>query len=174
MFTYHLEEWRLIMGYENYWISNYGQVMNILTKKILKPYPDKDGYLRLNLYKQKIKKMYGIHQIVAYTFLKNINNKSCIDHIDRNLNNNSIDNLRFATNGENKLNSIKQFSKTSSSYKGVHLINKGIKRWIARIMINDKRHHLGTFLTEVEAGEAYNKKALSLCKEYAKLNEISY
>ena len=46
-----------------------------------------------------------IHRIVAETFIPNPQNKPYVDHIDRNIHNNRVDNLRWVTNGENVKNS---------------------------------------------------------------------
>jgi len=48
----------------------------------------------------------------------------------------------------------------------------GAVRYIATIAENGKTKHLGTFKTEKEAAIAYNKKALELWREFAKLNVI--
>lgn len=45
-------------------------------------------------------------------------------------------------------------SKFSSNYKGVFFHN-GKRRWMARITVNQKRKHLGSFQTELEAHKAY-------------------
>lgn len=49
-------------------------------------------------------KLYLVHRLVAETFLKNPENKSQIDHIDRDKSNNDVSNLRWVTNQENQYN----------------------------------------------------------------------
>ena len=49
-----------------------------------------------------------------------------------------------------------QNKQTSSKYTGVDWLKKSNK-WQARIYIDDKLKHLGTFLTEEEAADAYQK-----------------
>lgn len=44
-----MEEWKDIIGFDNYQISNYGNVRNNSTNRILKQTIDKNGYVRLGL-----------------------------------------------------------------------------------------------------------------------------
>lgn len=90
------------------------------------------------------------------------------DHIDRNPLNNQKSNLREATSQLNSFNTSKQLN-TSSKYKGVCRF-KGSKIWVAYIMCNGERIHLGSFLTEEAAAKAYDAKAIELFKQFANLN----
>lgn len=95
--------WKDIKGYENlYRVSSLGEIKSVLrTGKVLKPFVDKDGYLRVHLYKDGSSKFMFVHRIVAEAFLNNEQNKPCVDHIDGNKINNNISNLRFCTYSEN-------------------------------------------------------------------------
>lgn len=44
------EIWKPIDGYENYQVSNMGNVMNIITGKVLKTHNNGRGYLHVILY----------------------------------------------------------------------------------------------------------------------------
>jgi len=57
---------------------------------------DKNGYLRINFRH----KTYHIHRLLAETFIPNPDNKPTVDHINRNRLDNSLDNLRWATQAE--------------------------------------------------------------------------
>jgi group I intron endonuclease len=59
----------------------------------------------------------------------------------------------------------------SSLYTGVSF-NKKNKNWKSRIAKDGKTYYLGVYKTEEEAAEAYNKKALELYGQNAKLNII--
>lgn len=50
------------------------------------------------------KKTISIHQLVATAFIPNPENKSNVDHIDTNRTNNTVENLRWATQSENMNN----------------------------------------------------------------------
>ena len=103
------EIWKDITGYEGiYKVSNLGRVKSLerkvcnsrgyytIKEKILKPGKDKDGYLRIYLYKDGIDKNMKIHRLVAQAFVKNnslFNNE--INHIDENKENNCATNLEW-------------------------------------------------------------------------------
>lgn len=90
------------------------------------------------------------------------------DHINGNKLDNRCSNLRLATRSENEANKPKKAG-CSSKYKGV-CWHKQRGCWKAEIKINGKKKHLGVFLSEEVAAEAYNKAATERFKEFAKLN----
>jgi hypothetical protein len=95
-------------------------------------------------------------------------NKS-VDHIDGNTLNNCKSNLRICDHKENIRNSKKNISGKTSKYKGVR---KHRNSYTAQIMYNYKSIYIGSFKTEELAGVAYNKKAVELFGEFARLNEV--
>lgn len=94
------EHWKQIKDFPNYNISSFGNVKNNLTDKILKPCL-KSGYYHISLVNNKIKKTLKIHRLVAVYFLENLENKSEVNHKDKNKLNNTIDNLEWMTKKEN-------------------------------------------------------------------------
>ena len=100
-----MEEYKQIIDFDNYEVSNLGNVRNIKTGRILKGKDDTHGYLKVGLCKDKKKTNKKIHRLVAEAFIENPENKPCVDHIDNNKKNNDITNLRFATVSENNQNS---------------------------------------------------------------------
>lgn len=90
-----------IEGFENYEVSNLGKVRNIKSGIVLKPQPDKDGYLRLGLYENNKKKKLFLHRIIATTFIDNPEAKPQVNHIDENKLNNDLSNLEWCTAREN-------------------------------------------------------------------------
>jgi hypothetical protein len=59
----------------------------------------------------------------------------------------------------------------TSKYIGVSW-HKVMSKWRARIMFKGKDYMLGYFITEEDGARAYNKKALELLGEFAKLNKF--
>jgi hypothetical protein len=108
------EEYRKIKGYENYSVSNYGNIRNDVTGKILKASLNGQGYKRVRLNGKTIK----VHRLVSEAFIPNANNKKYIDHIDNDRTNNNVNNLRWVTIQENNFN--QSISKNNiSGFKGI-------------------------------------------------------
>lgn len=93
------------------------------------------------------------------------------DHADGNEMNNQKYNLRIATSSQNKANRPSQIN-ASSKYLGVSWIRKR-KKWQAQICKNRTHCFIGYFENEADAAKAYNKKALELHGEFAKLNQVA-
>ncbi len=75
-------------------------------------------------------------------------------------------NLRFCTGTENKRNRKKPQG-CISKFKGVV---KRRSKWSARIQKGDKVMYLGVYKSEVDAAKTYDKMAIRLFGEFAKLN----
>ena len=91
-----------------------------------------------------------------------------VDHIDGNRANNCRFNLRVCTRQQNIRNNRKH-SGSSSRFKGVGYL-KHCRKWYARLWCTGKWIWLGYFMDEVEAARAYDRKAVELFGEYARLN----
>ena len=166
-----IEEWRNIRGYPTYQVSNFGRVRNTTSGRILKLSSNREGYLKSSLYVNGKVSTHNIHRLVALEFIPNPNNKPSVDHINcKAKHNNTIENLRWATQKEQCRNTSKPLN-TSSQYKGV-CWNKFHNRWNAYIKIDVKRLHLGYFVSEEEAALTYNKRAIVHFGEFANPNVI--
>ena len=77
------------------------------------------------------------------------------DHINGNGLDNQKANLRSATHQENMIN-CRRRKIGSSKYRGIswHI---GNKKWYAQMTVNSKNMYIGSFKTELEAKEAYDK-----------------
>jgi hypothetical protein len=95
-----------INGFENYLIFEDGRVYSKKSKKFLKSHPNGmgGGYLRVGLWKDGKNEPFKIHRLIGLHYIPNPHNYPCIDHIDRNRQNNSIDNLRWVNNQMNSQN----------------------------------------------------------------------
>jgi hypothetical protein len=153
---HYCEIWREIDDFE-YSVSNFGRIKNIKTRQILKPGKDKNGYLIVRLSKDKVKKTFAIHRLIAHAFIFNPKNKKCVDHIDNNRSNNNINNLRWASNKENSQNKIISKNNTSG-IKGV-TFDKKAKKWKAQIQIDGIQIYLGSFDSIDDAKQARIKRA---------------
>jgi hypothetical protein len=151
-----MEEFRKIQGYDNYSVSNFGNVRNDTTRLILQPIISTNYYI-VNLYRDNKKKSFHIHRLVALTFIQNPENKKCVDHIDNNKLNNNVNNLRWATITENNRNKVLS-SRNTSGVKGVMWLQKR-KKWKAQVKIDGKSKHLGYFDNLEDAKKARQNEA---------------
>ena len=149
------EIWEKIIGFEDYEVSNFGNVKSLKfgKEKILKKSLDAWGYLRVCLLKFGKKHTKRIHQLVAINFL---NHRPCkmvlvVDHINNDKLNNNAKNLQLITNQKN----VSKDRTQKSGYTGVY--NNG-KKWFSIIQINNERIYLGTFETKEDASNAYKEK----------------
>ena len=92
------KEWKVLIKYPNYLISEYGEIKNRWNGKIIKPTISKKGYLRIDL---SYNKHIPVHKLVYETFVGKINKNLVIDHIDGNRINNHYSNLQQITSKEN-------------------------------------------------------------------------
>lgn len=152
------EIWKPIENYENYSVSTFGQVRNNATGRILKGHDiNGKGRLNVSLCKNGIVKEFLIYRLVAIAFIPNPEDKPEIDHINNDLSNNKIENLRWATRQENSRNT-KVRSDNASGVKGVYW-DKRNKKWDASIRIDGITVHLGLFDTIEEATIARQTRA---------------
>ena len=95
-----------IKGFEDYAITENGEVYSYKSSKWLKLRKHRDGYLVVHL--RKDGKMYYklVHRLVCETFIGEIPKGYEIDHIDTNRLNNNINNLRIVTRKENANNPL--------------------------------------------------------------------
>ena len=85
-----------------YKISENGEIYSSVSKKFLHIPKDKDGYLRVLLVCEDGKRRgFGVHRLVAETYLDNPNNYPIVLHLDNNKSNNHYTNLKWGTIQEN-------------------------------------------------------------------------
>lgn len=120
--------------FSNYLIDEYGNVYSLKRKIFLHQYMDKDGYSYVTIKA----KHYKTHRLVAEAFIGNPGNKPCIDHIDRNRQNNFYQNLRWVTpkensNNENTIKHLKEIGKRYKTQYGKQVIDNQGNSYISII-----------------------------------------
>jgi len=121
----------------------YGNTEKWKVKKV-----SRDGdYLRMNIGN----KMYLIHRVI-YKFynpdwdIEDGSTNNSIDHVNGHTDENQITNLRNVNHQQNCFNQTRA--------KG-YCWNKNAKKWQAQIRLNGKLIHLGLFVLEADAHNAY-------------------
>lgn len=158
------EVWKIIPEFENYMVSNLGNVRS--NRKLLNPTTNLHGYKVVSLHNKGVKKQKKVHQLVTLCFLdyQFKNHSLVIDHVNGIKTDNKVENLQLISQRENK---SKDSPKTTCSKTGVYL-QKKTGKFTAIIHVKGLNKYLGLFNTEAEAYEYY-QKAL---KEYNETGEV--
>lgn len=157
-----IEIWKDIENYNGlYKVSNLGRVKSLVYKKerILKQSKRK-GYNQVYLCKNYIKETYRVHQLVAICFLNykpSGYNGLFVDHINNIRTDNKVCNLQLVTNRKN----CSKDRVGSSKYTGVSW-SKQMNKWKAQIHFDGTTKHLGYFIKELDASDAYKNKLKTL------------
>ena len=152
-----MEEFKTIEGFDNYEVSNFGNVRNIKTKRILKISISSSKYYIVGLCNNGKRTNKTLHRLIADAFIENPENKPCVDHINNDKLNNNIENLRWATYQENNRN-LNISTRNTSGVKGVYF-DKKINKWSARIKFDGINIYLGDFKNIEDAKKARIDKA---------------
>lgn len=118
------ETWLPIEGYNNYSVSNLGNVKNNKTNKLMKS-TVKGGYSTINLINNNgDRNSFKVHRLVALAFIPNPENKSDVNHIDRNKTNNCVTNLNWMTKTENQKHKFLTNTKPITTNKNKVILRK--------------------------------------------------
>lgn len=167
-----IEIWKDVENYEGlYKISNHGRV-KVLKKwdvnkkefvgseKILTPTDNGHGYLIVSFSKNRKKKNYYVHRLVAEAFIDNPDNKKIVNHKDFNKRNNHFSNLEWCTQKENvnysasRMRHRKQYNASKTGEKYIYFRKE---RNEYRIVVDKKEYK-----TEKTLKEAIKKRDLIL------------
>ena len=110
----------------------------------------------------------GKNFVYMHRLILNAQKGQDTDHRNHNGLDNRIENIRLCTQSQNLANSRKR-KNCSSKYKGVHYFKRA-RKWTAQIRFKQKQIHLGYFNSEIEAAKAYDKKAIKVFGEFARIN----
>ena len=121
-----------IEGYEGlYKIDEIGNIWSYPKHKhrgkFLKQILRKDGYMEVGLTKNKTRKTFIVHRLVAKTFIENKNNKKEVNHKDGIKTNNNALNLEWVTSSENQIHAIKNGLQAFTEKHRISAIENGRK-----------------------------------------------
>lgn len=103
-----METWKVIPEFQNYLISDFGNIVNIKNgrRRSLKIILNKNGYCHVTLSINGIKKIMRIHRLVLTTFNPNSDKSLQVNHIDGIKHNNKLSNLEWVTLSQNMKHSF--------------------------------------------------------------------
>lgn len=160
-----------VVDFKKYTIDKLGVIRNKKSGKTPKYHKDKSGYYGCSVYDVYCKKR-GIQvgRAIASTFIgKPPTTEHTADHIDRKRNNDTLDNIRWATKKEQNDNQVRP-----KKYKAAFIvvndgIEKTIKDWV--VYLKGQKNHLGREYTAKMIGiYAPNKQHGFSYKEYPDLS----
>ena len=142
------EEWKPIVGWDRYEISNLGRVRNS-SKEILKPGFSTKGYRHVTLYRNDERRTCKVHHLVLNTFVGPRPPRHVAAHEDRNRSNNTLLNLRWATNSENQQDAVKHGTSPGFQKRGEGHHNAKLN--MNQIETIKRLHRAGKSYTEISA-----------------------
>jgi len=95
-----------IVGYPKYLIYEDGRVYSKNRNKFIKSFENRDNYLCIYLFKNSQRKYISVHRLIALHYIPNPLNLKEVDHINKNRQDNTIENLRWVTRSQNCINKL--------------------------------------------------------------------
>jgi hypothetical protein len=115
-------------------------------------------------------RLYLVHRVVYFLHYGMWPN-GVVDHINGDPLDNSPENLRDITQGQNTRSYSKAHYDSTSGYRGVHWFKRdGL--WQSQIMCSGKKYHLGYFYCQREAALSWNYKASDLSFNKESYNNV--
>lgn len=119
-------EWRVIPGFKDYEISNYGDIIShkLGRTKYLNPSISNSGYYNLSLCRNKEVYNFYLHQLVILAFKGPCPFNMEVRHLDGNPSNNHISNLKYGTHSENLKDAIEHGTIANGSLNGSSILRE--------------------------------------------------
>ena len=171
------EEWKTISGFDDYQVSDLGQVRSLKKGRplMLKIFDNGHGYQWVCFWiKGKSFRKY-VHRLVAQAFIGPIPDKLHVSHLNENNQDNRAVNLCYETPSENAkrpLHCKKQgLSRRMgrSGLRGVYY-RKSTGKYLSQMTHGGESFYLGSYRTAKAAAIAFDRKAIALRGKYATTN----
>lgn len=138
----------------------------------ISPSTDSSGYAFFQLWLDgSLSRSVRVHRAVYEAFCRPLLPSEQVDHINGDIKDNRLDNLRTCSRSENLRNQRRKRGSKSSRYKGVSWCKRE-GRYAAYIQIDGRRKFLGYYDCEHEASRSYNTAARMFFGEFSCLNLV--
>lgn len=141
------KQWKYIEGSNECYVSNYGEVKQILNgeDKMLHQFVDGKGYMRVTVrLKGKPGKQVRVHRLVGEAFIPKVEGKDVINHISGNKQDNRVENLEWTDTKGNTIHAKEH---------GLLKVNIGKKPVVAIDLVSRRGY---TFDSVREAAEFFD------------------
>ena len=162
-----MEIWKNIDGYDNYQVSNLGNVKSLNYRRtgkeeILKAGKTKDGYLFVILYKNGERKTYRVNRLVWETFNGKIPEGYQVNHISEDKTQNNLENLNLMSPKEN-VNYGTRNERAGKTNSIVLKNRKDCSKEICQYSIDGKLIKIWPSTMEIERELGFIHNAISQC-----------
>lgn len=104
--------WTPAAGFSKYEVNKLGQIRNKLTKRELSLNPESNGYVKVSIFNDDNKRKHvRMHILIAQTYIPNPSDKITVNHKNKIRNDNSLNNLEWATYLEQSTHKIDKTKK---------------------------------------------------------------
>lgn len=158
-----IEYWKPVPGYEGlYWVSDFGRVKSLNYRhtgkeKILILGKDRNGYLRIGLWKDGKAKRFLVHRLVWEAFNGPIPEGYDCNHINEDKTDNRLENLNLMTRKEN-INWGTHNKRISEK-----MTNGKRSKWVIKLSLNNEILHFYPSTAQVERELGYDQGYISNC-----------
>lgn len=142
------ENWKCIIEYPNYEVSNLGRVKSIKTGRILSQRIS-NGYFRINLYNGYYR-TYSVHRLMLIAFIGKQQDKPIVNHKNGIKTDNRLENIEWCT----------------YSYNNQHAYNMGLKKgaWLNKFGEN---HHSSKRVWQFDINDKLVKEFVSTTEAFS-------
>lgn len=158
-----MENWVDVKGWDNYQVSDLGNVRNKITGRILSKKLNSNDYHLVSLWKNNKEKKFLLHRLVALSFPDICGEwyeGAEVDHIDTDRHNNVATNLKWVRDRKENLNN----PLTKEKLENRNLVNHpAYSKWVVKLSKNNEILHFYPSTREAERQTGTHYQGIIAC-----------